>query len=170
MKSSVHTQHFSAQLYHYILGILLIPLLGIGVWIIWRSYRRQMMHCYELTEEQIIDYSDDLTRKIDLENIESTNLMTGKQSRLFDAGSILITTPASELEIEWIPEPEKVLKEIQERISARLEALKPKRTNTQVQDNYDPGSLDRMDYLTGLWQQGLIDDEEYDKERKHFES
>jgi ABC-type nickel/cobalt efflux system permease component RcnA len=170
VNSSVYTQHFSAQLYHYILGILLIPLLGIGVWLIWRTYRRQMAHCYELNDEQIIDYGDRLTRKIDLENIESINLMTGKQSRLFDAGSIIILTPASELEIEWIPEPEKVLKDIQERIAARLEALKPRRNSSSVQDNYDPGSLDRMDYLTGLWQQGLIDDEEYNKERKHFES
>ncbi len=169
MNSSTYTQHFSAQLFHYIFGILLIPLLGIGVWMIWRTYRKQMTHCYELNDKQIIDYGDRLTRKIDLENIESANLMTGKQSHLFDAGSILIRTPAAELEIDWIPEPEKALKEIQDRIAARLEALKPKSRKTSVQDDFDPCSLDRMDYLTGLWQQGLIDDEEYHKERKHFE-
>jgi len=27
----------------------------------------------------------------------------------------------------------------------------------------------KMDYLTGLWQQGLLSDEDYHNERKHFE-
>jgi hypothetical protein len=29
--------------------------------------------------------------------------------------------------------------------------------------------MERMDYLTGLWQQGLVSDDDFEKEKKHFE-
>jgi hypothetical protein len=29
--------------------------------------------------------------------------------------------------------------------------------------------MDKINYLTGLWQQGLISEEDYKKECKHFE-
>lgn len=34
----------------------------------------------------------------------------------------------------------------------------------------DPGGLDQMNYLTGLWQQGMISDEDFEKEQKKFNS
>ena len=34
---------------------------------------------------------------------------------------------------------------------------------------FSPGSLDKLDTLTGLWQQGLISEEDYERERRHFQ-
>jgi hypothetical protein len=41
--------------------------------------------------------------------------------------------------------------------------------NKREQPQTSPGSLDKLDYLTGLWQQGLLSNEDFKREKKHFE-
>jgi len=168
--SFIIKQHWSRQIKSYLLGILLIPLAGIGLYILYRLNQSQKQAYFELSETQLIDQREDPPRKIDIENIESVNLIDDEFSLIFGTGSVLVKTPASELKLLFIPSPEEVKSTIEEAVKTRHEALKPPTGKTQVQNDFDPGSLDRMDYLTGLWKQGLINDEEYDKERKHFES
>lgn len=163
-------QHWSRHLRRYILSIVLIPMAGIGLYLLYRLIQAQKNAFYELTDTQIIDHSDILTRKIDLENIDLVELLDGEGSTMFGTGSILIKTPASELKLIAVSAPEEVKSKLHKAIDERMKALQPVKKKTQVQNDFDPGSLDRMDYLTGLWQQGLIDDDEYDKERKHFEN
>ena len=49
----------------------------------------------------------------------------------------------------------------QKRITAE-QVVKPREVKS------DPGTIDRVDYLMGLWQQGLISNEDYQEERKKF--
>ena len=54
-------------------------------------------------------------------------------------------------------------------ISAEKKRQQEKKRTEPREPDHDPGTMERMDYLTGLWQQGLVSDEDYEKEREHFE-
>ena len=55
------------------------------------------------------------------------------------------------------------------RLAALREAMMQEKKTERPEPEHEPGSMDRMDYLTGLWQQGLISDRDFDKEKRHFE-
>jgi hypothetical protein len=53
---------------------------------------------------------------------------------------------------------------------AERKRLEQQKIQQNKQPEFSPGSIERLNYLTGLWQQGLITDEEFEKERKHFDN
>ncbi len=70
------------------------------------------------------------------------------------------------------PNPENLSDMISAAIRAerkRIEELNRVEVSPQ-EEPPSPGTLDKLDYLTGLWQQGLLSDEDFKKEKKHFES
>lgn len=152
----------------YILGVLLTPLL-IGIFILWFTNRSRKNIVFTIT-----DYSISRTKKgdivsLDLIHILSTSYSQNRIQKLLGIGDIKLQANVSELVLEGIEEPSSFLEKIETAIAYQKEKLKASEKIKPRETSHDPGTLDKMDYLTGLWQQGLISDEDYDKERKNFQ-
>ncbi len=155
----------------YAIGVLLIPLLGLGFFIIWRVYNTQRSYLYTVTNRRIKCLDRTFSNSVDLANITEISVAQNVFHKLFGIGDVIITSDDHEIKLLGQEEPEQLAETIRHAVEAekkRNEQSKkiPKRPEPPA----PPGTLDKMDYLTGLWQQGLISDEDFQEEKKHFKN
>lgn len=159
------THHF----WWFVIGIFLIPLLGAGIYIIYRKYHEIRSNTYIFTDRQIICKNQKFTDTIDLADIRGIDLAQRWIDIKFDIGTLTLRTNSRSIGMFGIKNPET----ISGMIMSAAEAERLRLSQPQISKRTDPersaGTLDRLDYLTGLWQQGLISDEDFLKERKYFE-
>ena len=154
----------------YLWGILLIPLLGIGIYIIWRAQRTRKSIRYEIYDRYILSKDSKYTQRVDLADISEINVRQRWIDKKFNTGDILISSPASTIKLLGIREPNQTTTLIEHAVAAEKQRISElKRSTEPASVKHDPGTLDKLDYLTGLWQQGLISDSDFKQERKHFE-
>jgi hypothetical protein len=152
----------------YLLGVLMIPVFGIGIYLIYRFYSAHSSISYVITDQKITFQDSKISQNIDLANITDTEVFSTFNDRLFSIGNITIQTRARKVTIIGQKDPEQLADLIRQAAESERRRLveKPSNKSTETPDN--PGTLDKRDYLTGLWQQGLLSDEDYKKEVKHF--
>lgn len=153
----------------YCISILLIPLFGIGLIGLYWVYKRQKKYSYTFTDTQISARDDKYQRNIDLVNIEYVNLEQSWLQEKMELGDLVLHTTATSLKLRGMENPETLKNMLEKAILAEKQRQKQKEKTEPRQPDRKPGTMDRMDYLTGLWQQGLVSDEEFEKEKKHFE-
>jgi len=153
----------------YLIGFLLIPVLGAGLYIIWKTFKKHSSRLYKISDTHITAADGKYSQKIDLINIASVEVSRSGFDRFFNTGTLHIKAAVSEIELMGIEHPEKLKEAIETAVQALIDQRAKEKQPKPREASYDAGSMDRLDYLTGLWQQGLIDDEEFDRERKHFE-
>ena len=155
--------------FSYLFSVLAIPLAGIGLIALYFVRKKHKSIRYEFSDEQISSLDSRYRRNIDLVNIEHVETKQSWLHQKFGIGTIVINTSASEMELVGMENPESLKTILEKAIQAQKDLLKQKERNKPREPEFDPGSMDKMEYLTGLWQQGLISDEDFEKERKHFE-
>jgi len=154
----------------YFWGVLLIPLLGIGIYIIWRAHKTRKPIQYEIYDRYIVSKDSTYSQRVDLVDISNINVRQRWIDKKFNTGDLLISSPSSTMEILGVREPEQTSTLIEHAVAAEKKRLSDLQKSTGPESvKHDPGTLDKLDYLTGLWQQGLISDEDFKQERKHFE-
>jgi len=153
----------------YTLSVLFIPLFGVGLLGLYWIYKRQKKYEYTFTDTQISSRDDKYQRNIDLVNIESVSVQQGWLQKKVSVGDIMLETTATSMTLRGITDPFGLKDMLEKAISVQKERLKKKESTKPEQPDRDPGTMERMDYLTGLWQQGLVSDEDFEKEKKHFE-
>ncbi len=152
----------------YFFGFLLLPVL-VGIIILWLTNKNRKSLCFEISNTSIAVIQDSEKQKLYLVDILSTSVEQSKLQSLFNIGDIHLQANVSTLVLTGIEEPKVFLDKIDTAIAYQKEQLKASEKVTAREPTHDPGTLDKLDYLTGLWQQGLITDEDYDSERKKFE-
>lgn len=153
----------------YIVSVLLIPFLGIGLAVMYWVRKKQKKHSYQFTDTQVTARDDKYQRNIDLVNIERVKVTQNYIQEKMGVGDVVLYTSASSITLRGMEQPHDLREVLEKAIYAEKERQKQKEQTKPDEPDYDPGTMERMDYLTGLWQQGLVSDEEYDEERKHFE-
>lgn len=149
-------------------GILLIPLLGVGIYLLYKIHNRRKNTKYELSDRAITTITPNVTSVLDLANVQIIDLEQSATDKWFSIGTLIIKSESKSIRLVGIKSPESISDIIMaaaNRLRAELEAERKKKLQ---KPKMAPGVMDKMDYLTGLWQQGLITNEEYDKERKYF--
>ncbi len=153
----------------YLLAVLAIPVFGIGLialYFVWKKHREVT---YKVTNTQITSIDEKFHRTVDLANIEWLELEQSWLQGKLNVGTLVLHTSASEMRLVGMAAPQPLMQIIEQAVEAEKE-FKRQRPRTKLREpEYEPGSMDKIDYLTGLWQQGLISNEDYEKERKHFE-
>lgn len=154
----------------YLLGVVLIPVFGVGIWIIYQKYSQLKSERYLITDRTITAESETHREKTDLVNIIETTIQQRWIDKRFGIGSVFLKTDTKTVALTGMKNPESLANMILS--AAEAERVRKKELEKKVNPEPPPqsGQLDKMDYLTGLWQQGLISEEDYEKERKHFES
>lgn len=154
----------------YFFGILLVPFFGIGLFVLWKVHTKKNSFIYEVTNRQIKSVDDKLSKSIDLANVTSIDVEQNWLDQKLGIGDLLLTTESRTLRILGQADPNELSNMIAQAVQAERKRIKElNKVKPQPTEHPAPGSLDRMDYLTGLWQQGLITNEEFEEERKHFE-
>lgn len=160
---------WKSYFWRFLTGILLIPLLGIGFILLWLTYKKCVSVSYEIHDDRIREIKKGETLEIELLNIEDINVKQKKIENLFGVGSVIISAAVTRIELVGMENPHNLANMILDAKQAKEQRLRERNKRKPREPEHDPGTLDKMDYLTGLWQQGLINDEDYQKEKKHFE-
>lgn len=154
----------------YFFGILLIPLLGIGLFVLWKVHQKKKSIIYKVTDQQIKATEENISQTVDLTNIKTLDVVQNWLDQQFDIGDIILITESRQISLLGQKKP----KSLADTISAAIhyERKRIAELNKEKEKQIDlppPGTLDKLDYLTGLWHQGLISNEDFEKEKKNFE-
>ncbi len=166
LKTITLTPSWKNYFWSYFFGLLLVPFL-IGIIIISYAHKTRKKTHYQITDISIARIEETDKRELDLVNILETSFSQTTTQKLFGIGNIKLQANVSELILEGISQPASILANIDIAIAYQKERLKASKKVPTREPTHDPRTIDKLDYLTGLWQQGLINDEDYDSERKN---
>lgn len=155
----------------YLLGILLIPAAGIGLAVLWYVHTSRQKFSYTVSDRQIRTVEKTISQTVDLANVKNLDVHQNFLDKKFNIGDVVLTTESRSVTLLGQSDPHTLSDMISRGIRAELKRIEEE-SNIEEQPEEEssaPGTLDKLDYLTGLWQQGLISDEDFEKERKHFE-
>ena len=153
----------------YVIGVLLVPLLGLGLWIIYRYRQKWLGMRYLVTNNEVIHQADGAGTPIPLHEIISCDVrFTGLSSR-FGLGTIHIRHVNGTRDLIGISDPEPVAVLIERAAESERERLKMREEIERTRPQHPSGTLERKNELVGLWQQGLISEEDYQQELRKFE-
>lgn len=167
-KSIILSPSHKNYFWEYLIGVLLIPLL-IGIVVIWYINKKRNSIQYRITDSSISKTEKEDNAELELVTILETSVSQSGFQKLLSIGDIKLKANVSEIILEGIEHPLGLLDKIDTAIAYQKEQLNASKKIQARKPTHDPGTLEKMDYLTGLWQQGLISDEDYDKEREKFE-
>ena len=153
----------------YILSILLIPVFGIGLVVLYWVRKRHKSNSYLVSDSQISLRDKKYQQNIDLVSIEKVEIKQSWLQQKMGVGDLILSTSATSVTLLGMENPANLQRLLDKAIRAEKEHLQQKKKTEPQKPDFEPGTMDRMDYLTGLWQQGLVSDEDYENERKHFE-
>jgi len=154
----------------YFFGILMIPLAGIGLFILWKVHSKKKSYVYKVTDRQIKAVGDNVSQTVDLANITNLDVEQNWFDKKFGIGDITLITRSRQIKLLGQTNPQSLAETISRAIHSerkRIEDLN--KTKPKPVEPPPPGTLDKLDYLTGLWQQGLISNEDFKKEKQNFE-
>lgn len=153
----------------YVISGLLVPLFGVGLIGLYWVYQRQKKYSYTFSDTRISSQDDKYQRNIDLINIEQVEVTQSWLQKKMSVGNIVLNTSASEMILRGMENPHSLKGVLDKAIATEKQRQQEKQKTKPKEPEHGPGTMERMDYLTGLWQQGLVSDEDYEKEKKHFE-
>lgn len=160
---------WKAYFWPYLFSVLAIPIVGIGLialYFVRKNHKRQV---YKISDTQISKADKKYQHNVDLADIDDIELQRSWMQEKLDIGTLVLHTSASKMELIGLEEPQNLLNILEQAVESEKERHKQRQKTQQKKPDYQPGNMERMDYLTGLWQQGLISEEDYEAERKNFE-
>lgn len=161
---------YSFLFWRYLIGILLVPFFGIGLIVIYLAYRKQFAITYVIGNHSITITDRNYSEKVDLSDILDVMVKQQWIDKKLSTGKIIIITELKTVELEGVKNPQTFSELIMQAVEAEKIRLQKMNEILTPHSEEAPVSLDRLDYLTGLWQQGLLSDDDFKKEKKHFES
>ncbi|HLR24400.1 MAG TPA: hypothetical protein VK112_00945 [Fodinibius sp.] len=154
----------------YLLSVLLVPLFGIGLVGLYWTWKRQHRVKYEMSDTQIASIDDLYRRNVDLFSIRRVEVVQSWLQEQLSVGDVHLQTSASELILYGMDDPYQLKGILEKAIAAEKELRQEEQKSPEPRKpEYGPGQMERINYLTGLWQQGLLSDEDYEKERRELE-
>lgn len=160
--------HWRSYFWYYIAGVLLLPLFGAGLIILWLTHRKQTSVTYEIHNRFIRKSGDGDPFELNLIHIETISVEQTRIEKKFRIGTVKLAANVSVLELIGMKNPGNLAEMIRQAVRTEKKRRYDLKKTRAREPEHTPGTLDKMDYLTGLWQQGLISNEDYEKEKKHF--
>jgi hypothetical protein len=155
--------------WYWLAAIILLPLFGIGLLPAFYALRKQSAVRFVVKDRSLVRRTRSREEEIDLLDIQSTNVHQSWIEKKLNTGTVLLYVGPRMIEMPGMTEPDKLSGLIRKAAEAARSAASASRPEPEPSPSPSPGTLDKMDYLTGLWQQGLISNEEYEREKKYFE-
>ncbi|MCC5941930.1 MAG: PH domain-containing protein [Balneolaceae bacterium] len=160
----------STYFWQYLFAILLIPLAGLGFFLLYRIKVKREQTVYTIYDDSINVQSKEYSENIDLVNISNITINQSRLDHKFNIGTLRIHTASKIVKLEGLKNPNSITNLILKAAEAERARLAKSKEIKKKEPEAPPGTLDKIDYLTGLWQQGILSDEDFQKEKKYFES
>jgi hypothetical protein len=158
-----------ALFWWYFLGLLLTPLFGIGLIILYRTYTARKAILYKVTDRSIRLEDSSYSENIDLQNITDVSYSQRWIDKKFNIGDLTLKTGNRTVQMLGQVNPAGLSEMIMRAAESERKRVAALQKKPKPEPAGKPGTLDKLDYLTGLWHQGLLSEEDYLKEKKHFE-
>ncbi|MDX1637866.1 MAG: PH domain-containing protein [Balneolaceae bacterium] len=162
------TPSWKQYFWSYLLSILTIPI-GIGIVVLYLVRKRHLSERYRVTDTQITSVDQKYHRNIDLVNIENVSVTQSWTQEKLGIGTIELQTSAATMQLLGMENPYRLKETIEAAIAAERKKREKKSFRRHPDPKHKPGSMDKIDYLTGLWQQGLLSEEDFEDQRKNYE-
>ncbi len=158
----------SHHFWWYVIGVLLSPIV-VGFYILFKKVNELSNTRYKITDQTITSVNSDYTETVDIANINKVKIQQRWIDKQFGIGSLQLITNTRKVDLVGLENPKNLSDMILKAAEAERYRMDQQTKKESKQTEPAPGSLDKLDYLTGLWQQGLISNEDYMREKKHFE-
>lgn len=158
----------SYNFWWYVIGILLTPIL-VGFYILYKRFSKLSNIHYKITDQTITSVNPNYTETVDISNINEVKIQQRWIDKQFGIGSLQLITNTRKVELLGLKNPKNLADMILKAAEAERYRIEQKAKKEREQNNPSHTNLDKLDYLTGLWQQGLISNDDYMQEKKHFE-
>lgn len=158
----------SHNFWWYVIGILLAPIL-VGFYILYKKHSELSNTHYKITDQTITTVNPTYTETVDIVNINEVKIHQKWIDKQFDIGSLQLITNTRKVDLVGLENPKNLADMILKAAEAEQYRMEQQAKKQRKESTSSPGSLDKLDYLTGLWQQGLISNDDYLREKKHFE-
>lgn len=168
-KTKILRPHWKYFFLSYLYSILLIPVFGIGLVALWFVWNKHKQYEYRISDHGLTIIDKEYERKVDLAEIQGLRLERDWLRKKLGVGSIVLKLEDTEAYLLGIENPEPVYDALETAIAALQRQQEQQGKQKPNKPEHKPGSMDRMNELTGMWQQGLISDEDFENERRHFE-
>lgn len=153
--------HPMGWLYLWVICLLAVPLFGLGLlagFFLWKHIRSIS---YRLGDERLESHEDGRVSVVSWDSVTDAFAI----SRAGRLGHVALRTEAGEVRLLFLEDAYGLAETIRAMLSARRTSKK----ETFVHRESDmPIGNDRLNDLTSLWHEGLISEEDYQSERKHF--
>lgn len=158
----------SHNFWWFVFGILLAPIL-VGFYLLYKKYSELSNTHYKITDQTITTVNPTYTETVDIANINNVKIHQRWIDEQFGIGSLQLITNTRKVDLVGLENPQNLADMILKAAEAERYRIEQQTTKERNQKQSAPGNLDKLDYLTGLWQQGLISNDDYLQEKKHFE-
>lgn len=153
----------------YVLSVLAIPLFGLGLIALYFVRRKHNRLRYKISDSRITRIDEKYEHNVDVADIEGLEIQKSWLDQKLQIGTLVLHTSASKMELAGLDNPQKFKDILEQAVESEKERLKQRSQINEKEPKYQPGNMDKIDYLTGLWQQGLLSDDDYKSERKDLE-
>lgn len=153
--------HPLGWLYHWVICVLTVPLFGIGLvagFFLWKHIRSIS---YRLGDADVSIVSGQETITISWDDVSEVYA----ESRAGRLGHIVIISQEIRYRLTFLEDAFSLAETINSMLASRQRVSDVPQSSPIPQVEM---SVDRLNDLTALWQQGLISEEDYQKERRHF--
>ncbi len=154
----------------FALGVLLVPLLGLGIWLIWHYRKKLNATVYRISNSGITIERKDDRETITLADVTGCKVHWHPLLKRFGIGSIVVSHSTGSADITAISDPEPIATLIEDAAASERERMKIREEVERTKPPHPSGTLDKKNELVGLWQQGLISEKDYQQELRKFES
>jgi hypothetical protein len=166
-KHIVYKPDWRIYRFQFLLSIILIPLI-IGIPLFAFYYFKMQRISYRISDTKI-EISDTDIISIQFKEIREFELRVLPIFLNKNTGDIIIKTSSATYVLRSLTSYENLF----DALSYQLELIKnindEKILRERIQIKADPGTLERLNDLLGMWQQGIISDTDYWAERRKFE-
>jgi hypothetical protein len=153
----------------FLAGVMLIPIFGLGFIVLYVKQKQLNSTVYKITDREIEVITSEFSEKTDLASIKSAHVNQRWIDKKFSIGNIHLKTSTKTTELLGIKQPKQIADIILKAAEAeRMRIREKKQTKPPKKEPQTAGTIDRLEYLTGLWQQGLITNDEFEAERKNL--
>ncbi len=152
----------------YFISLLLLPVFGLGILVFIYYYRRISKLEYAITDDDITVTNRNGSQSVALNDIHSVSITKTWVERKSGLGTLHIHSDETELQLTGISQPEDIMDAIEIALAAIEQWKKNKNKSEDIYPDIQTGGLEHLNTLVGLWQQGLISDEDFEMEKKKF--
>lgn len=155
-------------LLQYAAGVLLAPVL-VGIWVIMRYRRKWLTMRLVVTNNRVEHHTGTQKSYVMLHEITSCDVCFDGLPARFGLGTIRLHHDKGTLELSGIRNPEPVAVLIERAAETERDRMRLRDSVKKTRPAHASGTLEKKNELVGLWQQGLISEEDYQREMQKFQ-